>query len=282
LFEPSPAAAVPPPAIVPPVIADAPAQPVVGGFKLKPKSVADEPPPLPPAPSPASVIAGPATGAPSETDSPPPPKMRVKPPPELVASFSGGTMPGLSPAPARGRRPLLTLLLVVVLLGGGGYYGYYGYTKFIAPAPASESASPEATTPAAPTSLPGRMVSKAQDAVAAQDHRIEDLDEVQRDPAVQTPPAGNEPAVMAAMPARVEPPAPPAPAPSDAFTRFVTDMRISGVFQGEPPRALVNGRTVRAGETIDLGLGIVFVGIDADRRLILMREPSGALAAKKY
>ena len=279
--EPSALVGVPPSSSgVPPVIPDAPAPAVVGGFKLRPKTAADEPPPLP-TPSPASVIAPPSAEVSADAVAASPPKMRVKPPPELVASFSGGTMPGLPQTPARGRRPVLTLLLVVVLLGGGGYYGYYGYTKFIASTP-SESAPAEETPAGGPTSLPGRMVSKAEDAVAAQNHRIDDLDEVQRDPNGEVPPAANESAVMAAMPARIDPPAPPAPEPSDAFTRFVTDMRISGVFQGEPPRALINGRTIRAGETIDLGLGIVFVGIDADRRLILMREPSGALAAKKY
>jgi hypothetical protein len=69
---------------------------------------------------------------------------------------------------------------------------------------------------------------------------------------------------------------------SAAFRSFVANAKIGGVFQGNPPRALVNGRTTRAGETVDGGLGIMFDGIDAERKLIIFKDKSGATVARKY
>ncbi len=77
-------------------------------------------------------------------------------------------------------------------------------------------------------------------------------------------------------------PPPPPPAPSAAFKTFVESARINGVFQGSPPRALINGRTVRPGETLDLQLGITFERVDVARKFIYFREASGAELARKY
>jgi hypothetical protein len=73
-----------------------------------------------------------------------------------------------------------------------------------------------------------------------------------------------------------------APRASAAFKRFVADARITGVFQGTPPRALINGRTVRAGEVVDLALGVVFDSIDSEAKTITFKDRAGNPATRKY
>lgn len=279
-----------PVAEIPAVIVDPPA-PMVGGFKLKPKSAAEEPPPLPAADAigkvrgvPAGPMGGGQAPEAADAEAAPPPKFRIKPSPDVVKSFDETAKVQAAEAAPKRRSPLVVVLLVALLLGAGGYYGYYGYQRFLAPS-GEPAAEPTASAPTqTPSSLAGQMVAKARDAATAQAERFQGMEEAGIETRTQSG-AASAPApasgVMVAMPPRVETP-PPAPEPSAAFTRFVTEMRISGVFQGDPPRALINGRTIRAGEPIDIGLGIVFVGLDVDRRLILMREASGATAAKKY
>jgi hypothetical protein len=69
---------------------------------------------------------------------------------------------------------------------------------------------------------------------------------------------------------------------SEEFRAFVAGARINGVFQGEPPRALINGRTVRAGEAVDNLLGIVFDGVDSEMKTITFKDRSGATITRKY
>lgn len=87
------------------------------------------------------------------------------------------------------------------------------------------------------------------------------------------PPASTAPAMELAAPVVTA---------SPAFKTFVTNARINGVFQGDPPRALINGRTVRPGDILDTALGVLFERIDANRKLIFFKDQSGAVLAKKY
>jgi hypothetical protein len=73
-----------------------------------------------------------------------------------------------------------------------------------------------------------------------------------------------------------------APKASAAFTRFVADARITGVFQGIPPRALINGRMIRAGEVVDQALGVVFDSIDAEKKTITFKDRAGIPATRNY
>ena len=66
------------------------------------------------------------------------------------------------------------------------------------------------------------------------------------------------------------------------FRTFVANAKISGVFQGTPARAVINGRLARSGETIDAALGVVFDRIDADRRHIVFRDRTGATVTRRY
>ena len=69
---------------------------------------------------------------------------------------------------------------------------------------------------------------------------------------------------------------------SVAFRSFVDDARIGGVFQGTPPRALINSRIIRLGQTVDTGLGIVFSRVDAEQKIIIFTDATGATVSKKY
>lgn len=69
---------------------------------------------------------------------------------------------------------------------------------------------------------------------------------------------------------------------SPEFSSWVANAQISGVFQGQPARVLINGRTVRAGEVVEPRLGIVFQSVDAKEKLLQFRDHSGATVQRKY
>lgn len=72
------------------------------------------------------------------------------------------------------------------------------------------------------------------------------------------------------------------PNASSAFRTFVASARISGVYQGTPQRAFINGRLVRAGEMIDSSLEIYFEGVDLDNRSIIFKDSIGATVSRRY
>lgn len=69
---------------------------------------------------------------------------------------------------------------------------------------------------------------------------------------------------------------------SPAFRSFVANAKISGVFQGTPPRAFINGRLARAGDTVDNGLGVTFDGLDAEKKQLIFKDKAGATVFRKY
>ncbi|MBS0663876.1 MAG: hypothetical protein JSR48_11480 [Verrucomicrobia bacterium] len=69
---------------------------------------------------------------------------------------------------------------------------------------------------------------------------------------------------------------------SKEFTAFVASTKISGVFQGSPSRAFINGRLVRAGEFVDQSLGIRFESVDPQAKTILFIDGTGAKVTKRY
>ncbi len=72
------------------------------------------------------------------------------------------------------------------------------------------------------------------------------------------------------------------PNASSAFRTFVASARISGVYQGTPQRAFINGRLVRAGEMIDSTLEIYFDGVDLANRSIIFKDSMGATVSRRY
>jgi hypothetical protein len=69
---------------------------------------------------------------------------------------------------------------------------------------------------------------------------------------------------------------------SPEFRAFVANVKISGVFQGANSRALINGRMTRVGEPVDSTLGVIFEGIDPEKKQIIFKDASGATATRKY
>ena len=69
---------------------------------------------------------------------------------------------------------------------------------------------------------------------------------------------------------------------SPAFRSFVANAKISGVFQGDPPRVMINGRLARAGDTVEVSLGVTFDSVDPDKKLILFKDKAGAIVTRRY
>jgi hypothetical protein len=215
-----------------------------------------------------------------------------------------------------------TLVLVGVAAGlvvAAG--GYFVWEKFLAAPPAVTAATtppaafpgkPPAVTPSEAlnqiAAMPGAMVNKAQDVIAtrreSEQGRVDaavDGRELPDQRFLDTPLPGNlggksqpDPSAgQAPTMVRTESQLAPgirmtttdlvASAPvSEEFRAFASSARINGVFQGNPPRALINGRTYRAGETLDNILGVVFESVDADKKTITFKDRSGATITRKY
>lgn len=72
------------------------------------------------------------------------------------------------------------------------------------------------------------------------------------------------------------------PVASAQLIRYAEGLSVSGVFQGTPARALVNGRLIREGELVDAMIGISFVGVDSVTKHLILEETSGARVRVKY
>lgn len=169
-----------------------------------------------------------------------------------------------------------------------------------APTPAAAPAG-GATAPAAPTSIgniPAKAINKAKDTVEARKASGQsDVNPVLTgDPIADKPaaaPAGSAAPAAARAQATgqssvtksVTASTPLGDAGSEAsaeFRSFVANAKVSGVFQGAPSRAFINGRMIRTGETVDATLGIVFEGVDATKRHLLFKDKTGAIVARRY
>ena len=72
------------------------------------------------------------------------------------------------------------------------------------------------------------------------------------------------------------------PAPSPEFSRLVSDFKISGVLQGTPVVALVNGRKVRAGELVSVESNVRLVDADFAGRRLIFEDGTTARASVRY
>ena len=206
---------------------------------------------------------------------------------------------------ARGK--FATKLLVALLFVAVGLFGFLAYNLWFAgvpapepvvakPAPAPVEAKPEtteATPPVAPTqpaagpintdtpqSGLGQAIAKAQNAVAAHDAALtQPVNDV-----LATAPTAAVPAPAEAKPAPAPEPVapPPRPEPGANFKSFVVNLKISGVFQGENARAMLNGKMYRLGETVDPKLGIVFIRLEPEEKRIVFEDARGAIMSRRY
>ena len=211
---------------------------------------------------------------------------------------------------------LLKLVALIVLAGAG----YFAWTKFkpapATPAPAANAAPVKkapVSAPANPATTPSetlneiahapkKAIDKAQEAIAARrasgQSRIDAaaIGEDLPDTPVAPPPAPVTPSARPAAPRAAAPTTTSTIAPgvsataqveaaaeaSAPFRTFVANAKVSGVFQGPPTRAMINGRLIRAGELVDGGLGITFTGVDSPRRQLIFQDKTGATVSRRF
>lgn len=213
---------------------------------------------------------------------------------------------------------LMGIAALLVIGGGGGFFAYQHFFAEAPPPPPRAVAKPKAkapTTTGAPTpsdtlnalaAAPGKMISDAQNAIAArrsgEQGRVdgtvtgEDAGGQRalrtplpgelggaRTPAPSAPPLGKVAATMTVAPGVTATTEIRASAEaSQAFRSFVADAKVTGVNQTTPPVAFINGRLIRMGQLVDEGLNITFSGVDAENRLLLFKDRSGAVVSKRY
>jgi len=193
---------------------------------------------------------------------------------------------------------LSALIGVLILAAAASYLFIFHEEPPPTPPAAAATKPPAASTPNAPSTLPGKAIAKAQDTLAARRDSDHGRIDAMIDGETSSP----------SRPPNTPPPSEPAPAPitatsqlapgitattttsaitdspaaSPAFRNWVANARINGVFQGTPARALINGRTFRAGQVIDDDLGIVFQGLTDDAKSIVFRDASGATITRRF
>lgn len=294
-----------PPAMPPPI-----APPDQPKFKLKEKAAVES------APTPAGA-ASPVSIPPILKSAPAPIAMTPPPFPAAATASATKTSPGLPPPRVKpptetttvdatdpGQSSFAKIILVVAafVLIVGVYYGYRKLTaKSAAPVPPVAEAAKRPSTPSKTlndlSAMPAQAIAKAEAVVAAVNANENGrVDEVLADQEMPVRP----PRKTAPKPAEKAPPpttsttdlAPGVRATttvtdvdgdaSPAFRTWVAQARISGVFQGTPARALINGKTVPAGQIVDETLGITFEGLDPTAKLLIFRDASGVSVTRKF
>lgn len=308
----APVFAAPPPPAAPKPAAPSPAAPAFSAaVPAAPVPAASVPAaPAAAAPKPATPSRSPIPGY----TAPPFPKgARTKVPfnvPHLKAPVDGPALAS-EPAAAKAPRKRGGLIAAAVSLVVFGVCGYFAWQHFMAPA--APSAAPAAAQPSAATlapanaapasgptpsdtlnkiaAMPGNAIQKAQDALAARrangQGRVDALasgDDVPAKKAAAEPAkSGTATAMTQVAPnltATTELEAGPQASP--AFVAWSVNIKVNGVFQGSPARAMINGRLTRTGETVEPMLGIVFDSVDAERKLLIFRDAIGAKVSRKY
>lgn len=299
---------------------NAPAEDAAPKFKLKVKPPGGGPAKMPGAATPAPASGGaeapkdpppfPVVKPPGPTRPPiaaPVPHMRA---PEGVEEED--IQPKAPPPKKFGKKKKRWVLPVIgVMVLGAAAFVVYKF--FLAPPPppppvvkkpAVSPATPVAPTPAAASHPSSNLIDAGQNAIAErrakEQARVDALLNGQDVPdarAISTPP-----------PSSLTPAPKPAPtqttaqattqispglsvtsateltagAASPAFRSFVANARISGVYQGAPPRAFINNTLYRAGDIVSPSLGIRFFGVNSEQKTITFRDESGAIVTRKY
>ena len=271
------------------------------------ESEAEEAPPAPEEPKPKlkikipGALSDPPPGAEGDPNVPPPFPVVLAPGAEGVPPPTAGTRPGMSrpgvpvrrvPADVLAKTNRRKKFVKLILVGLGAVALAAGMlklamVKFIDPPPPPPSIIPKPRPPVkiAPiVEVPNPPETEAETKVA-QPEATTPKPVVK--PVKQPKPKSGETTTKAtsdlapgvtvtsdAVQAEVE--------ASSEFRTFVADAKVSGVFQGSPSRAFINGRLVRAGEVVDSALGIKFESVDPSTKTIVFKDSTGAKVAKHY
>ncbi len=284
-------------------------------FSAPPLPAGAPPPPPPTPPKPATSASRPPLAGYTA-----PPFSRTKGPfhvPHIKATVEVPVIE--SPEPASERRGPVRFIVggltTLVVFGVGGYFAWKHFTApkgaMAVATPAAVAGAPAKAAPAAPAgsvpatgsspsdtlnkiaAIPGNAIAKAQDAIAARrasgQNRVdataagEDAPAKSSGSAAKAPPPGTATAMTSVAPGlaattQIE----AAPEASPVFLAWVVNIKVNGVFQGTPARAMINGRLTRTGEVVDGNLGITFESVDADRKHLIFKDRSGATVTRKY
>jgi hypothetical protein len=270
---------------------------------------ASKEPPLVPLPVPPQVGGSMSGMVPGVVGLPPP-----RPETASAAASDSVTPPALPANVAkaalarhRPRRDALFFGILFLLLIGAGAGAYFYFAK---PEVADEVAGAAREKLAQAAQLPGKALDEARQSLdGAREKEQARVDSVLDD---KEPPAeravGNvTPGEMQAKPrernndapsrggagepgasysgepvAAESPPAPQSVQPSARFLRYAEGIRVSGVFQGSPARALVDGRIIRQGELLEPALGIRFAEVDAQAKQLVLEDTTGARVRVRY
>ena len=206
------------------------------------------------------------------------------------------------------RRDAVIFGLVFLLVAGAGGVGYFYFTQSDVTQEALGDAREklgEAAQGAA--QIPAKAIDDAKAVIAnareKEQARIDAVGEGKEPPTERAipgippapvpPPSGENPATTTATttknvtayagdkPAATAPVA-PAPQANARFQRYAEGIRISGVFQGEPGRALIDGRLVREGEMVEPNLGIKFADLEPETKHLVLQDATGAQVRVRY
>jgi hypothetical protein len=261
----------------------------------------------PPMPPPFPVVA-PATPPPASAAAPSTPTGPSKP----IHIRASGEAPEVAPLPPiekpeQSRSFKIGVAIAVVLLViGGGVGGFFAWKHFSSsrshPTPAPTPKPPSTVTsppkPVNPPALPSNGTQpEPSDSTAAAGKGSSGTEAPGSTPETPVRVVVDTPSAPARGSVAPTPGAPLPLAPgvtarttapmtasdaSPAFRAFVANMKITGVFQGSPARAFINGRAVREGEFVDSSLGIIFDSVDPDKKQIVFRDRNDVTISRKY
>jgi hypothetical protein len=230
----------------------------------------------------------------------------------VAAAITGNTenlpppLPRAARSPANKAKRTRVLVLALLVIGVSGFGLYYYLNPWGTAAAVKEM---KAKMDAA-AQLPGQAVEKAQGAMQGarsdEQARIDAVvrgEDVPERRGLNTPPPGTPLASKETQDATVAaakttgstsgrsstlnqidttPVDATAPEPSQRFVKWGQTLKVTGVFQGSPARALIEGRLVRQGELIEPVLGVTFHGVDTERKNVILQDESGAQVRLKY
>ncbi|MEO7599401.1 MAG: hypothetical protein ABIV50_10745 [Opitutus sp.] len=281
-------------------------------FKLKEKALADTTQPTPspsaranpatsfPPPSPSPSSGGSGTIPPILVAEPPAPKTPVSFPPPVPKLNSKKIVDDTEDdaAPGKSSAKVAVYVLVLLLIGGGGFAYLKLKPKAASATPVASETPKRPSTPSATlnelSTVPARAINKAKETIAtveATEHG--NVDAVVGEAVFQRHPKPAPTPVAKPVVTSTTELAPGIKATTTAmdnvggdaspeFRTWVAQARISGVFQGTPPRVLINGRTVSATQLVDETLKITFDGIDSATKSLVFRDHTGATVSRKF
>lgn len=172
---------------------------------------------------------------------------------------------------------VIYLVVLVVVLGAGGG-AYYYYTRSPAEQRDLKAKLDRAVGKdvAAANAKEGKVKRKQLDLGGVLEGETEAVDAAperkivaQKAEAVSAYGGGGQSLVLTSDNAQL-------PKPQPEFIKFVESLKVSGVLQGSPAKAMISGRMFRVGAVIDSELGVNFVGVDSVQKFLILRDKTGA------